>query len=69
MSNYVFVIIRLKMSQNINALSGGLLCHHGITDDVYPIGGLVEPDETLIASTIRHCRHLVIYCVKLDDRL
>ncbi len=58
MPNYVCVIIRLKMSHNINALSGGLLCHHGITDDVYPIGGLVEPDETLMASAIRHCRHL-----------
>ncbi len=67
MPNYVFVIIRLKMSQNINALSGGLPRHHGITDDVYPIGGLVEPDETLMASAIRHCRHLVNYCVKPND--
>ena len=54
MPNYVFVIIRLKMPQSINALSGGILCHHGISDDVYPIGGLVEPDETLMASAIRH---------------
>ncbi len=37
MPNYVFVIIRLKMSQNINALSGGLVCHHGISDDVYTL--------------------------------
>jgi hypothetical protein len=57
--NYVFVIIRLKMSQSTNALYGGLLCHHGISDDAYPIGGLVESDETLIANAIRHSRHLV----------
>ena len=69
MPNYVFVIIRLKMSHSTNAFSGGLLCHHGVSDDVYPIGGLVEPDETLMASAIRHCRHLVNYCVKPNDRL
>ncbi len=59
MPNYVFVIILLNMSQNINAFYGGLLCRHGVSDDVYPIGGLIEPDETLMASAIRHCRHLV----------
>ncbi len=69
MPNYVFVIIRLKMSQSTNALSSGLVCHHGISDDIYPIGGLVEPDETLMASAIRHCRHLVNYCVNPNDRL
>jgi hypothetical protein len=68
MPNYVFVIIRLKMSQSTNALSGGLVCHHGDSDDVYPIGGLVEPDETLMAIAIRHCRHLANYCVKPNDR-
>ena len=67
--NYVYVIIRLKMSHSTNAFSGGLLCHHGVSDDVYPIGGLVEPDETLMASAIRHCRHLANYCVKPNDRL
>jgi hypothetical protein len=61
MPNNVFFIIRLKMSQNINASSCGLVCHHGISDDVYPIGGLVEPDEILMASAIRHCRHLAIW--------
>jgi hypothetical protein len=70
MPNYVFVIIRLKMSHNINALSGGLVCHqHGNSDDVYPIGGLVEPEETLMASAIRHCCHIMNYCVKPSDRL
>ncbi len=59
MPNYVFVIIRLKMSQSISALFGGLLCHHGFSDDVYPIGGLVKHDESLMANDIRHCRHRV----------
>ncbi len=30
---------------------------------------LVEPDETLMASAIRHCRHLVNCCVKPNDRM
>jgi hypothetical protein len=53
-SNHVYVIIRLKMSESINGLAGSLFCHYGETDDVFLIGGLVEPDETLIASAIRH---------------
>ncbi len=69
MPNYVFVIIRLKMLESTSALFGRLLCHHGISDDVYPIGDLVEPDETLMATASRHCRHLVNYCVKPNDRL
>ncbi len=69
MAKCVFVIILLKMSQSTNVLSGGVLCDHGISDDVYPIGGLVEPDEILMPNAIRHCRHLVNYCVKPNDRL
>ena len=61
------MIIRLKMTQSTNALPGELLCHHGVSDDVFPIGGLVEPDETLMGSAIRHCHHLVNYCVKPND--
>ncbi len=69
MPNYVYVIIRLRMSPAADPVSGGLLCHHGVSDDVYTIGGLVEPDETLMGSAIRHCRHLVNHCVKPNDRL
>jgi hypothetical protein len=59
--NYVYVAIRLKMLEDINSLVGTtLLCHYGETNDIVPIGGLVQPGETLTASTIRHCRHLVI---------
>ncbi len=57
------------MSQSTNAFSRGLVCHHGISDNVYPIGGLVEPEETLMTNAIRHCRHLLNYFVKPNDRL
>jgi hypothetical protein len=42
------------MSERINGLAGSLFCHYGETDDVFLIGGLVESDETLMASAIRH---------------
>jgi len=41
-----------------------MLCHYGETDDVFLIGGLVEPNETLMASVIRHCRRLVDFRLK-----
>ena len=33
------------------------------------IGGLVEPNETLIASATRYCMHLVDFCRKPNHRL
>jgi len=58
--NYVYVVIRPKMAENINSLvDSTLLCHYGETHDVFPIGGLVQPGETLTAVAFRHCRHLV----------
>ena len=60
--NYAYVVIRLKMAENINGLVGStLLWHYGETHDVFPIGGLVQPGETLTAATIRHCRHMITY--------
>ena len=58
-SNYVYVIIRLKMSENINGIASSLFCHYGETDDAFLIGGLVEHDETLTSRVIRRCRRLV----------
>ncbi len=69
MPTYVYVIMRLRVSPTADPVSGGLLCHNGVSDDVYPIGGLVEPDDTLIGRDICHCRHLVNHCVKPNDRL
>ena len=33
------------------------------------IGGLVEPNETLIASATRYCMHLVDFCREPNHRL
>ena len=63
-SNYVYVVIRLKMLESINGISCSLFCHYCETDDAFLIGGLVEPNETLTASVIRHCRRLVDFCPK-----
>ncbi len=68
--NYVYVVIRLIMAESINSLVGStLLCHYGETHDVFPIGDLVQPGETLIAAAIRHCRHLVNFRIEQNDRL
>ncbi len=42
------------MSESINGIAISLFCHYGETDDAFLIGGLVEPNETLMASAIRH---------------
>ena len=57
------------MSKNINGLAGSIFCHYGKTDDVFLIGGLVEPNETLKASAIRHRRRMVDFRLKPSRRL
>jgi hypothetical protein len=42
MPNHVYVIFRLKMSENVNGISGSLFCHYRETDDIFLIGGPVE---------------------------
>ena len=40
--NYVYVVIRLKITGSVNSLAYmTLLCHYGETNDIFPIGGLV----------------------------
>ncbi len=68
MPNYVYLIIRLNMSDTANSAPGGFLCHYGENDDVFHTGGLVQSDETLMGTAIRHCRHLVNYHVRPNDR-
>ena len=65
----MYVIIRLKLSENVNGLACSLFCHYGETNDAFLIGGLVEPDETLMTSAIRYCRQLVDLCFKPNHRL
>jgi hypothetical protein len=62
--NHVYVVIRLKMVESVNSLVGTtLLCHYGETNDVFLVGGLVQPGKTLMARAIRHCRRLVNFRV------
>jgi hypothetical protein len=68
-SNHVYVIIRLKMSENVNGLAGSLNCHYGETDDIFLNGRLVESDDTLMTIAIRHCRNLVGFCLNPTHRL
>ena len=68
--NCVYVVIRHKMAESVNSLVGTtLLCHYGETSDILPIGGLVQPGETLTTATIRHCRHLDNFRIEQNDRL
>jgi hypothetical protein len=69
MANYMYIIIRLKMAYNANNLSWSLMCHYWENDDLFPIGGLIEPDETLMGSAIKHYRHMVSCRIKTNDRL
>jgi hypothetical protein len=57
------------MSENVNGLSGSLFCHYGEIDDAFVIGGVVEPNETLTASTIGHCKRVVDFRFKPNHRL
>jgi hypothetical protein len=57
------------MSENINGLTGSLFCHYGETEEAFLIGGVVERNETLMASDIRHCRRLVDFRLKPSHRL
>ncbi len=68
-SNHVYAIIRQKMSKSVNGLASSLFCHYGETDDAFLIGGLVKPNETLMASAISRCTRLVNFCIKPNHRL
>ncbi len=52
MPNYVYVISRLKMSESSNYIFGGLMCHYGENNDVFPIGGLVELNDRLYLAKV-----------------
>ena len=68
--NFAYIVIRLKMAERVNSLVGTtLLFHGGETNDIFPIGGLVQPIKTLTNETIRHCRHLVNFRIEQNDRL
>jgi hypothetical protein len=68
--NYVYVLILLKMFYKINGIvQGTLICLYGETSYAFTVRGLVQPCETLMASAICHCRHLVNFHLARNDRL
>ena len=56
------------MSESINGIVGSLFCHYGETDDAFLNGGLIDPNETLMAGAIRHCRRLVDFRLRPNHR-
>ncbi len=56
---YAFIIVRLKFTEDIKSLApNSLFCHYGDTNDVFPIGGIVDIGETPIAAILRYLRKL-----------
>ncbi len=57
--DYVYIIVRLKFTEDIESLSpSSLFCHYGDSNDVFPIGGVVGIGETPIADVLRYLREL-----------
>jgi len=57
--DYVFLIVRLKSTENVKSLyPSSLFCHYDDSNDVFPIGGLVGIGETPIATILRYLREL-----------
>ena len=57
--DYVYIVCRLKFTADIKSLAPSyMFCHYGDTNDVFPIGGLVDIGETPIAAILRYLREL-----------
>ena len=59
--DYAYIICRLKFDKESNYHPSSLFCHYGDTNDVFPIGGLVDIDETPIAAILRYLRELTSF--------
>ena len=56
---YVYILRKLTFIAYIKSLApSSLFCHYGDTNDVFPIGGLIDIDETPIATILRYLREL-----------
>jgi hypothetical protein len=67
---YAYVLLRGKMGMHHNFLtSSAMLCRYGDTNDVFPIGGLVDIGETPIPTDSRHYHQLVNFVLKPHDHL
>ncbi len=54
--DYAYIICRLKFEKDSNFHPSSLFCHYGVTNDIFPIGGLVDIGETPIAAILRYLR-------------
>ena len=43
---HVYVTMQFQMSENVNSIDGGLICHYVGIDDILLIGGLDRSCET-----------------------
>ena len=57
--DYAYIICRLKFDKESIFHPSSLFCHYGVTNDIFPIGGLVDIGETPIAAILRYLRELV----------
>jgi hypothetical protein len=65
--DYGYNVVRLKMAGTINSIvSNSLCCHYGEIGDVFLIGGVVQPFETLMASAIAI---VVIWSISVFQRI
>ena len=62
------MLLKMDILQN-SLTSSAILCRYEDTNDVCPIGGLVDIGETPIASGSRYYRQLINFVLKLHDRL
>jgi hypothetical protein len=44
--DYAYIVCRLKFDKESNYHPSSLFCHYGATNDIFPIGGLVDIGET-----------------------
>jgi hypothetical protein len=59
---YVFIVCRLKLTNDIKSLTpSSLFYHYGETNGIFAVGGLVDSDETPIAAILRYLRELTTF--------
>ncbi len=56
--DYAYIVCGLKFDKDSNFHPSSLFCHYGVTNDIFPIGGLVDIGETPIAAIFRYLREL-----------
>ena len=59
----------INVRRNQRYCLGHSFCHYGETNNAFLVGGLVHLSETLMASAIHYCRHLVNFGLEHNDRL